>query len=348
MKNYWTGKKILITGACGTVGGELIRQLLPKDPEEIVGIDNNESELFFIDQKYKSSKNVRFYLCDIKNKDQLGRLMEGVDIVLHAAARKHVIINEISPSEAIFTNIVGTQNVIEAALDAKVRKVIFTSSDKAVNPTNVMGTSKLMGERLMTAANAATRGQYPIFASTRFGNVLGSNGSVIPIFKRQIENAQSITLTDPEMSRFVMTIDEAASLVLESVELAMGGEVFVTKMPIIRIEDLAHAMIDIYKDRGINHDTQIKIIGAKAGEKMYEELINDEEIRRTVEIEDFFAVLPAFKSIYEEIEYDFNGAKQKPADRVYRSDLEKSMSVVELKAYLLEKELLSEKEAVLK
>lgn len=336
MDDYWKDKNVLITGACGTVGKELIKQLVKMGSEEIIGIDNNESELFFLDQMYRGDSNIRFYLCDIKNRDQLLGLMKGVDIVLHAAARKHVILNEIAPTEAIYSNIVGTQNVIDAALSNNVKKVIFTSSDKAVNPTNVMGTSKLMGERLMTAANASTRGKYPIFASTRFGNVLGSNGSVIPIFKGQIERNENITLTDLEMSRFVMTIDEAARLVLQSVELAKGGEVFVTKMPIIRIEDLAKAMIEIWKERGIDNNTKISIIGAKPGEKMYEELINDEEVRRTIEIDDFFAVLPAFKGVYIDEEYDYQG---KPVDRIYRSDKEASMSLKDLIDYLKNEKL---------
>ena len=258
--------------------------------------------------------------------------------MLHTAARKHVIINEISPVEAIYTNIVGTQNVIDASLDSGVQKVIFTSSDKAVNPTNVMGTSKLMGERLMTAANASTRERFPIFASTRFGNVLGSNGSVIPIFHNQITTGKDISLTDPDMTRFVMTVDEAVRLVLKSVELAKGGEVFVTKMPIIRIEDLAYAMIDICKDRGIDNNTQVKIIGVKPGEKMYEELINDEEVRRTIEIDDFFAVLPAFKGIYINEDYKYN-SKQEAVSRIYRSDQETSLSISELKNYLITKKL---------
>lgn len=338
MDNFWKNKKVFITGACGTVGKELIKQLLDFEPEEIIGIDNNESELFFLDQTYKNSPICKFYLCDIKNKDQLSRLVKGVEIVLHTAARKHVIINEISPVEAIYTNIVGTQNVIDASLDSGVQKVIFTSSDKAVNPTNVMGTSKLMGERLMTAANASTRERFPIFASTRFGNVLGSNGSVIPIFHNQITTGKDISLTDPDMTRFVMTVDEAVRLVLKSVELAKGGEVFVTKMPIIRIEDLAYAMIDICKDRGIDNNTQVKIIGVKPGEKMYEELINDEEVRRTIEIDDFFAVLPAFKGIYINEDYKYN-SKQEAVSRIYRSDQETSLSISELKNYLITKKL---------
>ena len=335
MSKFWEGKRVLITGACGTVGSELIRQLSLKQTAEIIGIDNNESELFFINQNYRSNPDINFFLCDIKNKSQLSRFFKGIDVVIHAAARKHVILNEIAPSEAIYTNIVGTQNVINAALDAEVERVIFTSSDKAVNPTNVMGTSKLMGERLMTAANAARRGPFPIFASTRFGNVLGSNGSVIPIFEKQINDGGPLTLTDPEMSRFVMTIDEAASLVLDSVPLAKGGEVFVTKMPIMRIEDLAKGMMSVMEKL----DTEIKIIGAKAGEKLYEELINDEEVRRTLEIDNYFAVLPAFKGIYSDIDYSFT-EEQKPVDRIYRSDLEPAMSVNEIAEYLKTKNLL--------
>jgi len=286
---------------------------------------------------FSSEKHVNFFLCDIKNRQQLNKFFKDIDVVIHCAARKHVIINEISPEEAIYTNIVGTQNIIDAALNSKVQRVIFTSSDKAVNPTNVMGTSKLMGERLMTAANSSKRGKYPIFASTRFGNVLGSNGSVIPIFKRQIASGGPVTLTDPEMSRFVMTVEEASKLVLDSVPLAKGGEVFVTKMPIIRIEDLALAMIRTLTDQTI----EVSIIGAKAGEKLYEELINDEEVRRTIEIDNYFAVIPAFKGLYSDTHYLFS-ENQKKIDRIYRSDLEKAMSVEEIVEYLDKNELIND------
>lgn len=338
MTKFWKDKRVLITGACGTIGSELIRQLLKLDVKEIIGIDNNESELFFIDHNYREKSNIRFYLCDIKNKDQLSRLCKGVDVLLHTAARKHVIINEISPIEAINTNIVGTQNVIEASLDAGINRVLFTSSDKAVNPTNVMGTSKLMGERLITAANNGTRDEFPIFSSTRFGNVLGSNGSVIPIFAKQIRNNENITLTDKNMSRFVMTTEEAAELVLKSVILAKGGEVFVTKMPIIKIDDLAHALVNIHRDKGLSYNKEIIEIGAKAGEKMFEELINDEEVRRTVELDDFFSVLPAFKGLYQDVEYNY-GKSQNKVDRIYRSDKETCMNVEELQNYLIDKNL---------
>jgi len=340
MNNNFANKRVLITGVCGTVGAELLKQVAAQGVKEIIGIDNNESALFFVAEAYKNDDHIHFYTCDIRQKDRLVPLFKEMDIVLHSAALKHVILNERAPAEAIYTNILGTQNIIDVALECGVERVLFTSSDKAVNPTNVMGTSKLMGERLMTAANASKRSNFPIFASTRFGNVLGSNGSVIPLFERQILAGGPVTLTDEQMSRFVMTLEDAARLVMESVFLAKGGEVFVTKMPIIMIKDLAIAMIDILKEKhNIQKDIEIKIIGAKPGEKMYEELISEEEIRRTVEIENYFAVLPAFKAVYAKINYDFGGV-DKPVDKIYRSDLEPQMSVEELKAYLLDNELL--------
>lgn len=171
------GKRIFITGSCGTIGVELVMQLLTNskyNPKEVVGVDNNESALFFQDQKFLDDSRVNFFVADIRDKGELSKRMRGADIVIHAAALKHVILCERSPEQAVQTNINGVQNVIAAADENNVDVVIFTSSDKAVNPTNVMGTTKLMGERLMTAANSSKREKGPIFASTRFGNVLGS------------------------------------------------------------------------------------------------------------------------------------------------------------------------------
>ncbi len=180
----WKDKRVFITGVCGTVGRELLRQVLGRGPAEVLGMDNNESELFLLGEEYRESRGVRFVLGDLRDRDSIIRKTQGMDVIIHAAALKHVLLCEESPRDAVQTNILGTQNVIDAALENGVDRVLFTSSDKAVNPTNVMGTSKLMGEHLMTAANAVRRGERPIFASTRFGNVLGSRGSVIPIFKR--------------------------------------------------------------------------------------------------------------------------------------------------------------------
>ena len=199
-----------------------------------------------------------------------------------------------------------------------------------MNPTNVMGTSKLMGERLMTAASMSNRNRRTIFASTRFGNVLGSRGSVIPLFRQQIEKGGPVTLTDRRMTRFIMTLEEAAALVLSSVWLARGGEVFVTKMAVARIEDIAIYMVETLGNGAI----EVEEIGAKPGEKMYEELMNDEEVRRTYEVDEFFIVLPAFVRAPEE-RYPIVRDQQR-ADRPYHSAHEPAMKRDALGSYLSE------------
>lgn len=336
MKNNWNGIRVFITGICGTVGRELLQQLAAEQPREVIGIDNNETEIFFLSEEFKNRPNVRLYLGDVRDRDKLRRLLDGVDVVLHTAALKHVILCEQSPSDALQTNIIGTQNVIDAAIMGGVRRVIFTSSDKAVNPTNVMGTSKLMGERLITAANALRRDDGPIFASTRFGNVLGSRGSVVPIFQRQIARGGPVTITDTGMTRFVMTLSEAVRLVMESVHLARGGEVLVTKMPVVRITDLAHVMVaELAPGHGYDPSSiEIEMIGSKPGEKLYEELMSEEETRRTVELERYFSVIPAFKTVYQQIRYDYSGAVSNRVDRAYNSALEAPMTREQIRAYL--------------
>ena len=260
------------------------------------------------------------------------------------AAFKHVIFCERSPFEAVQTNILGVQNVIMAASDNKVEKVVFTSSDKAVNPTSVMGTSKLMGERLMTAANSNFRGDGTIFMSTRFGNVLGSRGSVIPIFREQIRQGGPVTLTDPQMTRFIMSIQEAVRLVIESAYIAFGGEVYITKMPVIRIKDLAEVMIKelapIYGHS--SNDIQIKIIGTKPGEKMYEELMNEEETRRAFELKRYFVVQPAFGCRYRNIDYKYADILNNTVTKPYNSDNEIPLSKNQLAKFLRENNLLEE------
>lgn len=343
IEDSWLAKNVLITGVCGTVGRELLRQVIKRSPAQIVGLDNNESELFFLMEEYASHSTVKLYLGDVRDKDKLIQAMRGIDIVLHSAALKHVILCEESPRDAIQSNILGVQNVIDAATINRVERVLFTSSDKAVNPTNVMGTSKLMGERLMTAANATRRGDYPIFASTRFGNVLGSRGSVIPLFKRQIQQGGPVTLTDERMTRFIMTLEEAVHLVMESTFLARGGEVFVTKMPVLRIPDLAAVMIEeLAKQNAAMGTLQIttKVIGSKPGEKLYEELMNDEETRRTVDLPHYFVVLPAFKSVYREIDYCYPNMSGVNVQEPYNSSLQSPMSREEIRDYLYQNHLL--------
>ncbi|ACL03355.1 polysaccharide biosynthesis protein CapD [Desulfatibacillum aliphaticivorans] len=345
MESFLKGKRVLVTGACGTVGSELVRQLLEEHQvEELIGLDNNESELFFLEQRFQKNANGRFFLADVRDEHKLARKMRGVHAVFHAAAFKHVILCEKSPFEAVRTNIMGVQNIITAAADNKVERVIFTSSDKAVNPTNVMGTSKLMGERLMTAADSNSRDGGPIYASTRFGNVLGSRGSVIPIFREQIRKGGPVTLTDPGMTRFIMSLPQAVQLVIDSASLACGGEVFVTKMPSIKISDLAQVMIDELAEEFGRDPKSIEIenIGIKPGEKMYEELMSHEETRRVWELPKYFAVLPAFTSLYREVTYDYPQVAGKTVDNPYNSGIEENMSREALAAFLKENNLLFE------
>lgn len=334
--NKIKGKRILVTGACGTIGSEVIHQLLHKyEPKEVLAMDNNESALFFLEQQYLHHDNLTLFLGDVRDRDKLCRMSEGVHIIIHAAAFKHVILCERSPFEAVQTNIIGVQNVIYAGYENNVERVLFTSSDKAVNPTNVMGTSKLMGERLMTAANNA-KNKSPIFFSTRFGNVLGSSGSVLPIFRKQIKKGGPITLTDSEMTRFIMTVEEAVRLVLDTLQMAKGGEVFITKMPVIRIEDLAHAVIrELASTYGHSPEKiDIEIIGSKPGEKLYEELMSNEEMKRSFELKNYFVVLPAFRNLYPKIEFNYADLIRDEVEKPYLSSEEPSMTQYDLRIYL--------------
>lgn len=325
--NAWSGKHVFVTGVCGTIGRALLAKIREFDVSAITGIDTNETELFFMREALRSDPRVQLLLCDIRMPGVLSRNMAGADIVLHAAAYKHVEICERSPSEAVMTNIIGTQNVITAAFENQVERVIFTSSDKAVNPTSVMGTSKLMAERLITAASTQSVNGQPTFASIRFGNVLGSRGSVVPLFKNQIVNGGPVTLTDPGMTRFIMSIEQAAGLVIDAVFLARGGEVIVTKMPIVRIEDLAAVMIEqlapVYRKDPAS--IQVRIIGSKPGEKMYEELTNEEEVRRTFDWGNYLVVKPALSRNSHDAFEEWSRAGT-PLDKPYNSALAPAMT----------------------
>jgi len=343
MEAFFRDKRVLVTGACGTVGRELIRQLLhAHQVRELIGIDNNESELFFLEHEFAQFENASFFLADVRDRDKVSRKMIHMQIVYHTAAFKHVILCERSPFEAVQTNILGIQNIINAAIENKVERVIFTSSDKAVNPTNVMGASKLMGERLMAAANSNSREDGPIFTSTRFGNVLGSRGSVIPIFREQIRRGGPVTLTDAAMTRFIMSLEEAIRLVIESACHAVGGEVFITKMPAIRIQDLAEVMIkELAAGYGFSsEDIEIDIIGNKPGEQIYEELMNEEEIRRAWELNKYFVVLPAYGSVYRKIDYTYANVIRQTVTKPYNSANRTPLSQIDLTEFLRTHKLL--------
>jgi FlaA1/EpsC-like NDP-sugar epimerase len=327
LRAFYQGKRIAVTGGAGTVGSALVRHLLEFDVKEVRVLDNNESELFSFGEAQRENPRFHAFLCDITDTNQVRNLLEGMDLVFHSAALKHVTLCERAPGSAVRCNIDGLQNVIDACKANGVKRMLFTSSDKAVNPTNVMGTSKLMGERLVTAANATSKSDGTVFFSTRFGNVAGSRGSVIPLFCGQIAEKRDLTLTHPEMTRFVMSLAEAVQLLIETMTIAEGGEVFVTKMPVVRISDLARVMVEVLAPLFDHRPEDVPIVqcGPRPGEKMFEELTTEEEIRRTFDIGEFFVILPAFRHIYERIEYKYPGLTRRPVERLYVSSQESCM-----------------------
>jgi len=289
MKSIFKDKNILITGGTGSIGQEIMREVLKHEPTTVRILDLDETKQFELQEEYGDLENIRFLLGDVRDKERLYRALEDIDIVFHTAALKHVLSCEYNPFEAVKTNVLGIQNLIEAAMDEGVEKVIFTSSDKAVNPTNVMGATKLLAERLIIAGNYYKGRRRTKFSSVRFGNVLGSRGSVVPLFKKQIENGGPVTITNEAMTRFIMPMKDAVKLLFKAAELTKGAEIFVLKMKTIRITDLADVMID---ELALN-EIKIEIIGNKVGEKLYEELMTEEEAKRALEIEDMFIVLPS-------------------------------------------------------
>ena len=334
--DFFKAKNVAVTGGVGSIGQALVRRLSKFDVNAIRVIDNNESALFDFEQEFADDKRVSFQQCDVCDEHELTRVLSDMHLCFHAAALKHVPSCERSPFSAVSSNILGVQSLIRAAIANDLEKVLFTSSDKAVNPTNVMGTSKLMGERLFTAANflRSGRGCRTIFTSTRFGNVAGSRGSVIPLFCKQATEG-TITLTDRRMTRFIMSAGQAVDLLLKSIVLARGGEVFITKMPVLRVEDLASVMIALLgplRRRPIN----VVEIGARPGEKLWEELSTEEESRRLLEGDDYLVVLPAIVSREVLGSYIYPSMAMRPSTRVYHSEREPPMSQSEVKSFLLQ------------
>ena len=289
MENFYNNKVVLVTGGAGSIGSELVRKLIKLNSQVVRILDNNETALFELEQELSSNK-VRTLVGDIRDRKRLQRAFEGVDIVFHAAALKHVPLCEFNPSDAVKTNVLGTQNVIDAALDEELEKVVLVSTDKAVNPTNVMGATKLLAERLIVSANNYKGKRKTIFSCVRFGNVLASRGSVLPIFKKQIESGGPVTITDPKMTRFIMSISDAVELILKGATISNGGDIFILKMPALRIVDLAEVMIkELSTKYGYDaKEINLKIAGKRPGEKMYEELMTEDEAKCAVEMDGLY------------------------------------------------------------
>lgn len=294
-KTMYMNKKILIIGGTGTIGQYLTKELLLQGPNVIRIFSRDEYKQFEMQQELQEHQNIRFLIGDIRDEKRLSRAMEDIDYVFHLAAMKHVPACEYNPFEAVQTNVLGTQNVIQAALEAGVKKVLFTSTDKAIAPTNTYGATKLTAEKLISATEFQKGPKDTIFCSVRFGNVMGSRGSVIPLFKKQILTNNKINVTDMEMLRYMMTPSQAISLILKANEMAIGGEVFVLKMPVIKLKDLVEVLIEeVAKKNSLNELVQINEIGLRPGEKMYEQLMTEDEAKVALETDELFILMPSF------------------------------------------------------
>lgn len=290
-------KKILIIGGTGTIGTHLTKRLLAYEPKVIRILSRDEYKQYQMSLDYKEHiSRLRFLIGDVRDAQRVTRAMEDVDFVFHLAAMKHVPLCEYNPFEAVQTNVIGTQNVIQAAIYNHVQKVLFTSSDKAICPTNTYGATKLTAERLIIASDYQKGPKHTVFSAVRFGNVMGSRGSVIPLFKKQILEQHKVTVTDLNMLRYMMTPSDAISLMLKANEMALGGEVFVLKMPIIRLIDLAEVLIEeVCSKYNISDQILIEEIGIRPGEKKWEELVSDDERVIADETERMYIIPPFHK-----------------------------------------------------
>ena len=278
MKNIFKNKTILITGGCGSIGVEIVKQLLIYGPKEIKIFDNWETGFFNIGLNPEINlDNISNIIGDVRNKDELDQNLKDVDIVFHAAALKHVPFCELNPFAAVNTNVIGTQNLIQSCIKNNVKDLIYISTDKAINPINTMGATKLLGEKIITNSNLQNKDNR--YSVVRFGNVLNSVGSVIPIFFKQIKKGGPLTITSKEMTRFFMSMEDAVSLVIKASILMNGGEIFILKMKSVRIIDLAEVLIEELAPKYgfLPKDIKIDIIGVRPGEKLHEGLISEEE-----------------------------------------------------------------------
>lgn len=336
------GKNILITGGAGSVGEHLAKTFLEQGAATVRIFDNDEPRLSEAKCNIKSD-SARFLLGDIRDKDRLSRAMEDVDIVIHTAAMKHVDISEYNPFEAVKTNVVGLQNVVDCAIDNKVEDLVFTSSDKAVHPANTMGATKLVGEKLFSAGNSHKGTASITFSSVRFGNVINSSQSVIPLFRKQIRDEGKIKLTSRKMTRFFLTFDQVQDLIVGALEAAEGGEIFLKKMDAIRIEDLAEAMIDLYAPKyGRDpENVEIEITGRRPGETYHEHTMTEKEAARSMETEEMYAIPPS-KSTQEIMGYDGINGFEEANNVVKSSKTAEKMSQQEVKQLLREQVMVEE------
>jgi UDP-glucose 4-epimerase len=321
-------KVLLITGGTGSFGGAVLDKFLNTDIGEIRIFSRDEKKQDDLRHSYNSNK-LKFYLGDVRDIRSIEHAINGVDFIFHAAALKQVPSCEFFPMEAVKTNVYGTANLLTAAMNNNVKKVITLSTDKAVYPINAMGMSKALMEKTTVAFSREVNPEKTVFASTRYGNVMGSRGSVIPLFIDQIKCGRDLTITDPNMTRFMMTLEEAVELVLFAFSNCESGDIYVQKSPAATVAILAEALIDLY-----NSKSKIKIIGTRHGEKLYETLVNREEMAKTINYDKYFRI-PADNRDLNYERYLSNGLLDINDIDDYHSHNTHQLNVEEMKTLLL-------------
>lgn len=330
MKNndIFEGKTLLITGGTGSFGNAVLNRFLDTNIKEIRIFSRDEKKQEDMRIELNNSK-IKFYIGDVRNYNSIYSALDGVDYVFHAAALKQVPSCEFYPMQAVETNVIGTENVLNACVAHKVKKVIALSTDKAVYPINAMGISKAMMEKLMVAKARMTDENKTIFTGTRYGNVMASRGSVIPLFIKQIKEGKPLTITDPNMTRFLMSLDDAVDLVIYAFMNANQGDIFVQKAPASTIIDLANALKELF-----NADNEVKIFGTRHGEKLYETLLTREELVQAEDLGDYFRIVPDGRDLNYG-KYFTEGKVQISEIEDYNSHNTKRLSIEEIKKKLL-------------
>jgi UDP-N-acetylglucosamine 4,6-dehydratase/UDP-glucose 4-epimerase len=331
LMSIFAGKKILITGGTGSLGQALTKRLLEIGANTIRIFSRNESKQIEMEDNIKDDR-LKFFIGDVRDFQRLLKAVEGADFVFHTAALKHVPKIEYNPFEAIKTNVVGSQNVIDASLDANVDKVVYVGTDKAVSPLNTYGATKLLAEKLFVSANNyLDKEKYRTkFFAVRYGNVLGSSGSVIPKFIEQIKANKQVTITDPKMTRFSITMNEALDLILNAITSAKGSEIFVPKLRAYNIIDVKNALTELISNTGE------EITGIRIGEKLHETLINEDEIRYSWEFENMYMITSPLYTLFNDknIKESYQGIKKIEDVQKYSSDSVEKISVKELKTII--------------
>lgn len=321
-------KTLLITGGTGSFGNAVMKRFLDTDIKEIRIFSRDEKKQHDMRNRYKNDK-IKFYIGDVRDIQSIKNAMHGVDYIFHAAALKQVPTCEFFPLEAVKTNILGTDNVLTAAIEYGVKKVVCLSTDKAAYPINAMGISKAMMEKVFIAKSKTVDPNKTLICGTRYGNVMASRGSVIPLFIEQIKSGQPLTVTDPSMTRFLMTLEEAVELVVFAFKHAEAGDIMVQKSPACTIGDLAQAVKELF-----NADNEIKIIGTRHGEKRYETLLTKEEYIKAEDMGNYFRV-PADKRDLNYDKYFVEGDQKLSTDKEYNSDNTERLTVEQIKQKLL-------------